>query len=132
MSMQSIQNSIAEINAEKVFAAPVDTSSTTATLDLSTIDNPLLPGSFLAGGRVQPLLVLQADQDFYYAFDTADNLTLKLPAAASAGDHPVGTFVRAGDQEYVRPLAQTNRTWLYVIRASVDGTVGVFVSKSAA
>ena len=125
MSLQSVQNSIAEINAEKVIATSHASSATTYVFDLSAIQDPLLPATaYLCGqdGRSQPLLVLQGDQDFYYAFTTNGSLTL---TAAT------GVFVRAGDQEYVRPVAQTGRKYLAVLRATADGTVKIFKSAGA-
>ena len=125
MSMRSVQQSIAEINAEKVIATSHASTATTYVFDLSAIQDPTQPtGKYLCGaeGREQPLLVLQGDQDFYYAFTTNGSLTL---TAAT------GVLVKAGDQEYARPMAQTGRKYLAVLRVSADGTVKIFKSAGA-
>ena len=125
MSMRSIQQSIAEVNSEKVIATSHASTATTYVFDLSAVSDPTASdGGKLVGadGREQPRLVLQGDQDFYYAFTTNGSLTL---TAAT------GVLVKAGDQEYVRPLAQTGRKYLAVLRVSADGTVKVFKAASA-
>ena len=125
MSMMSIQNSIAEINAEKVPVAngQLAAGATAESTDLSTLEDPILDSTPLLNGRTQSLLVLQADGDFAYRFSTVDG---------DDADPDVDVVVKAGDQEYVRPLAQTGRTWLSVIRAgSNDTTVKIFRSAAA-
>ncbi len=129
MSIVSQQNSIAEINAEKPFAVKQATSGASATIDLSTVNMPLgAPGTKVcnASGISQPMLMLQCDQDFYYAFGTTSGGSVTLPAGANPG-----VFVPAGFEEYVRPASQPLRTFLYVIQASVAGTMRVYVSRAS-
>ncbi len=129
MSIVSQQNAIAEINAEKVYATKQATSGASATIDLSGITMPLgAPGTKCANasGISQPMLVLQCDQDFYYAFGTTSGGSVTLPAGANPG-----VFVAAGAQEYVRPASQPLRTFLYVIQSSVAGTLRVYVSRAS-
>ena len=125
MSLQSTQNSIAEINAEKVYATNHATSGTSYVFDLSAVVDPTSPSAgYLcdASGRMQPLLVLQCDQDFYYAFSTNGSATITTGTSC---------FVRAGDQEYVRPLAQTGRKYLVVLQSTAAGTLKIFKSAGA-
>jgi len=126
MSMQSIQNSIAEINAEKPFAAAHAVTATTYVFDLSAVADPVASdGGFLCdvNGRNQPLLVLQSDVDFAYELST-DPAVVVDPAAA--------IVIPANQQEYVRPIAETGRYYLGVIRAGTsDGTAKVFRSAGA-
>ena len=122
MSLRSVQQSIAEINAEKVAAVQLAAGAAAASTDLSQETDPIVGGPLL-NGREQPLLVLQGTEDFAYRFSTVDN---------DDADPAVDIVVPANQQEYVRPLAQTGRTWISVIRAgSSDSTVKVFRSASA-
>jgi hypothetical protein len=122
--MLSIQNAVSEINSEKVFAAKQATSGVSATVDLSGVNDPLsYAGGKLcrASGQNQPMLVLQSDQDFYYAFGTTSGGSVTAPAGASPG-----VLVKAGAQEYVRPAQGASRVFLYVLQASAAGTVVIF------
>jgi hypothetical protein len=134
--MVSLKGSINEINVEKVFADGIATSATTASLDLSLTPMPLTdqsgavdPTVCRASGIVQPLLVLQSAQAFFYGFAQVAGLTL-LKSSTTAGDF-VGIYVPAGEQEYVRPAAQNKRHFLYTLRDTADSTVNVFVTKTS-
>ena len=126
MSLQSVQSSIAEINAEKPAAAQHAVTGTTYVFNLSAIADPVSSsGDYLCAndGRSQPLLVLQSDVDFAYKFTTDSGAT---------ADPAVDVVIPANQQEYVRPIAQTGRFYLAVIRAgSTSGTVKIFRSAGA-
>lgn len=124
MSLQSTRDSIAEINAEKLKATTLAAGAAAASTNLATVTDPVTGGALLgADGRSQPLLVLQGTEDFAYRFSTVTG-----DAAVVAVD----IVVPANQQEYVRPVAQTGRTWISVIRAgSSDSVVKVFRSAAA-
>ncbi len=128
MAVANVAQSVAEINAEKPFATKITTSASSQSIDLSTIAMPLgTPASKCANaaGISQPLLVLQCDQDFYYMLGVT-GATITLPAGSTPG-----VFVRAGDQEYVRPASMPGRTFLYVLQATAAGVLRVYVSRPA-
>ena len=129
MAMVSLRGSINEINNEKVYATKQAVTATDAAVDLSAVTNPLsATGETVcrASGISQPLLVLQGTQDFWYCFNTASGTAV----TAASGSNP-GTFVRAGDQEYVRPATQPGRVYLHLLRSTADGTVVISVAKFA-
>ena len=129
MAILNIAQEIAEVNAEKVFATKQATSGASAAVDLSAVAMPLgVPGTFVcnASGNAQSMLVLQCDQDFYYAFGTTAGGSVTAPAGANPG-----VFVRANDQEYVRPAAMKARTFLYVLQATAAGTCVIRVSRAS-
>ena len=124
MSMRSVQQSVAEINAEKLSATTQAFTGTAATIDLSGVTDPITGGDLIgADGREQPMLVLQADQDFAYRFSTL--------STGDDADPSVDVVVTANEQEYVRPVAQTGRFYLSVVRVSSNGTLKIFRSAGA-
>lgn len=130
MALLSTKYSINEVNQEKVFAAKQAVSATSAAVNLSSTAMPLGGSSdkvCRTSGINQPMIVLQGTEDFWYSFGTSGSGAVTTAAGATPG-----IFVRAGDQEYVRPAAQPGRFYLYLIRDSADGTVVISVVRNSA
>jgi len=123
--MNDVSIEVAIQNSEKVYAGKKAFTSTDASQDLSALNDPLT-GLALArtSGVQQPMLMLQADQDFWYKFEVSAST-----AVTNLSGSNVGVKVLAGQQEYVRPAAMQGRTFLHVLRDSANGTVAIHVVK---